>query len=161
MAKKVTRIAKLQFEAGKAKPGPELAGLGIDMAGFTKDFNDATRDRMGDIVPVVITAYSDRTYAFVLKTTPAAVLLIKAAGIKKGAGNSLTTVAGEVTLAQLEEIAKYKLEDLNTHNLESAIKMLKGTARNMGIHIKDEADDKEAAQSNEAASDNQEEINNG
>ncbi len=161
MAKKLTRIAKLQFEAGKAKPGPELAGLGIDMVGFTKQFNNETRDRAGDIVPVVITAYSDRSFKFELKTTPAAILLKKAAGISKGAGNSTTTVAGEVTPEQLKEIAEYKLEDLNTINLDSAIRMLKGTAKNMGIHIKSETDEKEESQIKEKDIDNQEEINNG
>ena len=137
MAKKVTRIAKLQFNAGQAKPGPELAGLGIDMGGFTKQFNDATKDRNGSVVPVVITAYDDRSFEFVLKTTPASNLLIKAAGISKGASNSLKENVGTVTMKQLEEIANYKLEDLNTNSLDSAISMLKGTARNMGIKIAD------------------------
>ena len=137
MAKKVTRIAKLQFKAGQAKPGPELAGLGIDMGGFTKQFNDATKDRNGSVVPVVITAYNDRSFEFVLKTTPASNLLIKAAGISKGASNALKENVGTVTSKQLEEIANYKLEDLNTTSLESAISMLKGTAKNMGIKIAD------------------------
>ncbi len=135
MAKKVTRIAKLQFNAGQAKPGPELAGLGIDMGGFTKQFNDATRDRNGTVVPVIITAYDDRSFEFVLKTTPASNLLIKAAGISKGAANSLKENVGTVTMKQLEEIAEYKLEDLNTDSMDAAISMLKGTAKNMGIKI--------------------------
>ena len=138
MAKKVTRIAKLQFQAGQAKPGPELAGLGIDMGGFTKQFNDATRDRNGSVVPVVITAYDDRSFEFVLKTTPASNMLIKAAGISKGASNSLKETVGTVTIKQLEEIANYKLEDLNTTSLDAAISMLKGTAKNMGIKIVDD-----------------------
>jgi len=138
MAKKVTRIAKLQFQAGQAKPGPELAGLGIDMGGFTKQFNDATRDRSGSIVPVVITAYDDRSFEFILKTTPASNMLIKAAGIPKGASNSLKETVGTVTTKQLEEIANYKLEDLNTTSLDSAVSMLKGTAKNMGIKIVDD-----------------------
>lgn len=138
MAKKVTRIAKLQFGAGQAKPGPELAGLGIDMGGFTKEFNDATRDRSGDVVPVVITAYDDRSYEFVLKTTPAANMLMKAAGVAKGSSNAPKEIVGKVTLAQLKEIAEYKMEDLNATSLESAISMLKGTAKNMGIEVSDD-----------------------
>lgn len=137
MAKKVTRIAKLQFEAGQAKPGPELAGLGIDMGGFTKEFNDATRDRSGSVVPVVITAYDDRSYEFVLKTTPAANMILKAAGIAKGSSNAPKDVVGSVTVAQLQEIAEYKMEDLNASTIEAAISMLKGTARNMGITVED------------------------
>ena len=138
MAKKVTRIAKLQFKAGQAKPGPELAGLGIDMGGFTREFNDATRDRNGSVVPVVITAYDDRSYEFVLKTTPASNLILEAAGISKGASKAPGEIVGSVTIKQLEEIANYKMEDLNTSSLENAVSMLKGTARNMGIEISEE-----------------------
>ena len=138
MAKKVTRVAKLQFKAGQAKPGPELAGLGIDMGGFTKEFNDATRDRNGDVVPVVITAYDDRSYEFVLKTTPASNMLIKAAGVQKGSSNAHSEIVGNVTIAQLKDIAEYKMEDLNANDLEAAISMLKGTARNMGIKVEGE-----------------------
>ncbi len=135
MAKKVTRIAKLQFQAGQAKPGPELAGLGIDMGGFTKEFNDATRDRSGDVVPVVITAYDDRSYEFVLKTTPAANMILKAAGIAKGSSNAPGEIVGSVTEDQLKEIAEYKMDDLNAASLEAAISMLKGTAKNMGVAV--------------------------
>ena len=137
MAKKVTRVAKLQFKAGQAKPGPELAGLGIDMGGFTKEFNAATQSRSGDVVPVVITAYDDRSFEFVLKTTPASNMLLKAIGVPKGASNALKDEVGTVTMKQLEEIANYKMVDLNTTSLESAISMLKGTAKNMGIKIGD------------------------
>ncbi len=135
MAKKVTRIAKLQFQAGQAKPGPELAGLGIDMGGFTKEFNDATRDRGNDVVPVVITAFDDRSYEFVLKTTPAANMLMKAAGVQKGSSKAPSEVVGSVTIAQLKEIAEYKMEDLNAGSIEAAISMLEGTAKNMGISV--------------------------
>ncbi len=135
MAKKVTRIAKLQFGAGQAKPGPELAGLGIDMGGFTKEFNDATRDRSGDIVPVVITAYDDRSYEFVLKTTPAANMIMKAAGISKGSSKAPSEIVGSVTLEQLREIAEYKMEDLNAATIDAAVSMLKGTAKNMGVAV--------------------------
>ncbi len=137
MAKKVTRIAKLQFGAGQAKPGPELAGLGIDMGGFTKEFNDATRDRSGDIVPVVITAYDDRSYDFVLKTTPAANMIMKAAGIAKGSSNAPGEIVGTVTVDQLKEIAEYKMDDLNAASIDAAISMLKGTAKNMGVAVED------------------------
>ncbi len=135
MAKKITRIAKLQFGAGQAKPGPELAGLGIDMGGFTKEFNDATRERSGDIVPVVITAYDDRSYEFVLKTTPAANMIMKAAGIAKGSSNAPGEIVGTVTIDQLKEIAEYKMEDLNAASIEAAISMLQGTAKNMGVAV--------------------------
>jgi large subunit ribosomal protein L11 len=137
MAKKVTRIAKLQFVAGQAKPGPELAGLGIDMAGFTREFNDATKDRSGKVVPVVITAYDDRSYEFVLKTTPASNMILEALNLKKGSSNALKEKVGSISKKQIEEIAKYKMEDLNTNSLKSAISMVEGTAKNMGIEITD------------------------
>lgn len=135
---KITRIAKLELIGGQAKPGPELASVGIDMGPFTKEFNDATRDRMGDVVPVIITAFSDRSFKFELKTTPAGILIKKAAGIDKGSSKATKELVGEISLAKLEEIAKYKMEDLNTDKLESAISMLKGQARNMGINIQGE-----------------------
>lgn len=135
MAKKVTRIAKLQFNAGQAKPGPNLAALGIDMVGFARQYNDATREFGSDIVPVVITAYDDRSFDFELKTVPASVLLKKAAKIDKGAANPLTDTVGEVTLDQVKEIAEYKMVDLNTSDLDQAIKTISGTAKNMGIKV--------------------------
>lgn len=138
MAKKITRIAKLQFEAGKAKPGPELAGLGIDMVGFSREFNEATKDRLGTIVPVEITAFSDRSYKFKLKTTPAAFLILQAAGVKKGSNKANSEKIGQVTVSQLLEIAKYKMPDLNTMDLDKALSMLKGTARNIGIEVIDD-----------------------
>ena len=138
MAKKIKRIAKLQFMAGQAKPGPELAGLGIDMPGFTRAFNDATKDRMGDLVPVVITAYEDRSFAFVLKTTPVSAMLKKAAKIESGSKKPPKEIAGKVTMQQVEEIAKYKMPDLNTKDLAKAISQVKGTALNMGIEIEGE-----------------------
>lgn len=137
MAKKVKRVAKLQFIAGQAKPGPELAGLGIDMAGFTRAFNDATKDRAGDVVPVVITAYDDRSFDFILKTTPASNMLKKAAKLESGSKKPPKEIVGKVTLKQVEEIAKYKMPDLNCTTLESAVKQVKGTARNMGIEVEE------------------------
>lgn len=135
MAKKIKRIAKLQLKAGQAKPGPELAGLGIDMAGFTRAYNDATKDRAGDVVPVVITAYDDRSFAFVLKTTPTSNLIKKAAKLESASKKPPHDIVGEITIKQVEEIAKYKLVDMNGEKLESAMKQVKGTARNMGIKI--------------------------
>lgn len=108
------------------------------MGGFTKEFNDATRDRGQDVVPVVITAYDDRSYEFVLKTTPASNMILKAAGVPKGSSNAPGDVVGEVTIDQLKEIAEYKMEDLNASSIETAVSMLKGTARNMGIHVEGE-----------------------
>lgn len=136
MAKKMTRVAKLQFNAGQAKPGPELAGLGIDMAGFTREFNEATKKREG-VVPVIITAFNDRSFQFVLKTTPTANLLMKAASIEKGSPKAPNEIIGKISKEQLKEIAEYKLPDLNTLSLDSAISMVKGTAKNMGISIED------------------------
>ena len=134
--KKVAKVCKLQFKAGGARPGPALASAGINMPQFCTAFNDATKDRMGDIVPVIITAYEDKSFEFVLKTTPASVMLKKAAGIKTAAANSKQT-AGKITKAQLREIAEYKMPDLNAASLEAAMSMIAGTARSMGIVVED------------------------
>lgn len=136
--KKVAKVCKLQFEAGGARPGPALASAGINMPQFCTQFNDATKDRKGDIVPVIITAYEDKSFDFVLKTTPAANLLLKAAKVSKGAGNSKTQVAGTITKAQLQEIAEYKMPDLNANDVEAAMRIIAGTARNMGIKVEGE-----------------------
>ena len=138
MAKKVAKVCKLQFEAGQAKPGPALASAGINMPQFCTAFNDQTKDRRGEIVPVVITAYEDKTFDFVLKTTPAAFLLKKAAGIAKASGTPNTVKAGKVTRAQLKEIAEYKMPDLNANDVEAAMRIIAGTARNMGIEVEGE-----------------------
>ena len=135
MAKKVAKVCKLNFEAGQAKPGPALASAGINMPQFCSAFNDATKDRHGDIVPVIITAYEDKSFDFVLKTTPAAFLLKKAAGVAKASGTPKTVKAGKITEAQLREIAEYKMPDLNANDVEAAMKVIAGTARNMGITI--------------------------
>lgn len=134
MSKKVAKICKLQFPAGGARPGPALASAGINMPQFCTAFNDATRDRGGDLVPVIITAYEDKSFDFVLKTTPAAIMLKKAAGIKKASSNQ-KEVSGTITVDQLREIAEYKLPDLNANDVESAMKIVAGTARNMGIKV--------------------------
>ena len=135
MAKKVAKISKLQFPAGGAKPGPALAAAGINMPKFCTEFNDKTKDRKGDIVPVIITAYEDKSFDFVLKTTPAAVLLKKAAGVETASGTPNKTTAGKITAAQLKEIAEYKMPDLNANDVDAAMKIIAGTAKNMGIAI--------------------------
>ena len=137
MAKKVAKVCKLNFEAGQAKPGPALASAGINMPQFCTQFNDQTKDRKGDIVPVIITAYEDKSFDFVLKTTPAAFLLKKAAGVAKASGTPNSVKAGKVTRAQVKEIAEYKMPDLNANDVEAAMKIIEGTARNMGIEVVD------------------------
>lgn len=140
MAKKVAKKAKLQFPAGGARPGPAIAGLGINMPQFTTQFNDATKDRMGDVVPVVITIFDDKTFELELKTTPAAHLLKKAGGVEKGAGNPKTEKIATITSDQLREIAEYKMPDLNANDVEAAMRIVAGTARNMGIKIEGQED---------------------
>jgi large subunit ribosomal protein L11 len=135
VAKRITRIAKLEFMAMQAKPGAELASLGINMPAFTKEFNDATKDRAGDVVPVVITAYDDKSFSFVLKTTPAPVLLKKAAKVNKASRNPGKETAGKITVEDLRKIAEYKLVDMNAYTVEQAMKTIAGTAKNMGIKI--------------------------
>ncbi|MBR0230530.1 MAG: 50S ribosomal protein L11 [Erysipelotrichaceae bacterium] len=133
--KRVAKVCKLQFEAGGARPGPALASAGINMPQFCQAFNDATRDRKGDIVPVVITAYEDKSFDFVCKTTPAAFLLKKAAGVAKASGRPKTEKAGKISVDQLRQIAEYKMPDLNANDVEAAMHIIAGTARNMGIVI--------------------------
>ncbi len=138
MSKKVARIAKLQFPAGGARPGPALAGIGINMPQFCSAFNDASKDRAGDIVPVVVKVYDDKTFDFELKTTPAATMLKKAAKIDKGSAIPQAEKVATITTAQLKEIAEYKMPDLNANDVEAAMKIIAGTAQNMGIVIKEE-----------------------
>jgi len=135
VSKRVARVVKLQFPAGGAKPGPALAGVGINMPQFCTAFNDASRERGNDIVPVEITVFEDKSFEFVLKTTPAAVMLKKAAGVQSGSGTPNTQVVGTITEDQLREIAEYKLVDLNANDVDAAMKIVAGTARNMGIEI--------------------------
>lgn len=140
MAKKIKTKIKLQIVGGQANPappvGPALGQHGLNIAEFCKSFNEKTKDKMGDIIPVEITVFDDRSYTFILKTPPAAELLKKAAGIKKGSGKPLTEKVGQITTAQLEEVARIKLGDLNTTDLEAAKKIIAGTARQMGLDIK-------------------------
>lgn len=133
--KKVVKVVKMELPGGNAHPGPKLASAGVNMAKFCTDFNAKTGDRKGQTVPVIITAYEDKSYEFIIKTSPAAELILKAAGIQKGAG-SAKQIVGSITDAQLEEIAKYKLPDLNTEDVEAAKKVIAGTCRQMGIAIK-------------------------
>ena len=135
MKKRVTKVVKMELPGGNAHPGPKLASAGVNMAKFCTDFNAKTGDRKGQVVPVIITAYEDKSYDFVIKTTPVAPLILKAAGIEKGSGNS-KQIGGSITDAQLEEIAKYKMPDLNTDDVEQAKKVVAGTCRQMGIAIK-------------------------
>ena len=135
MAKKVVRIAKLQFNAGQAKPGPELAGLGIVMPEFTRAFNDATKDRGSEPVPVTIVVHSDKSFTFKTHTSPASYKLKQVAGLKSGSDNAKTNKVATVTKEQVREIAEYKLPDLNTTDIEAAIRTIAGTARNMGILV--------------------------
>lgn len=158
MAKEITRIAKLQFNAGKAKPGPELAGLGIVMPEFTRQFNDDTKDRGSEPVPVTITIYNDKSFTFKTHTAPASYKLMEAAKIKKGSDNARTNKVATITKAQVQEIAEYKAADLNSYTVESAINIIAGTAKNMGILIEGidnvkeaKAEAKAAAAANDAA----------
>lgn len=139
MAKKVIGLVKLQVKGGQANPsppvGPALGQHGVNIAEFCKAFNARTQDQTGTIVPVIITIYADRSFSFITKTPLASVLLKQAAKIAKGSGEPNRNKVGEVTRKQVEEIAKLKFEDLNTWNLESAAKIIEGTARSMGITV--------------------------
>ncbi len=139
MAKEVVKKIKLQIQAGKATPAPPvgtvLGPAGINLQEFCTKYNDATRDKMGDILPVEITIYDDRSFDFVIKTPPAAFLLKKAAKIDKGSVKGSSETVGTITKAQLKEIAETKLPDLNAYTIEEAMKIIEGTARNMGIKI--------------------------
>lgn len=139
MAKKVKTVIKLQIAGGKANPappvGPALGQHGLNIQEFCTKFNAQTKDKNGEITPVEITVFEDRTYTFVLKTPPAAELLKKAAGIEKGSGKPLQEKVGKVTRKQIEEIAKKKMPDLNANSVEAAMKIIEGTARQMGITV--------------------------
>lgn len=140
MAKKIKTILKLQLEAGKATPAPPvgtaLGPHGLNIQEFVLKFNEATREKMGQVIPAEITIYEDRTFSFKLKTPPAAFLLRQAAGVEKGSGEPNKKKAGKVTKAQVREIAEIKMEDLNADDIDAAMKIVEGTARSMGIDIK-------------------------
>ena len=141
MAKKVTAVVKLQIPAGKANPAPPVGSAlgphGINIMGFCKEFNEKTKDQPGMIIPAEITVYEDRSFTFILKTPPAAVLLKKAAGIETASGNPLRNKVGTVTRDQVREIATLKMPDLNASSIETAMLMIEGTARSMGIVVSD------------------------
>lgn len=141
MAKKLKTIVRLQIQAGKANPappiGPALAGHGINLMAFCKEYNARTSSRMGEIIPAEISIYTDGSFSFVLKTPPAAVLLKKAAGVEKGSSLAPREIVGKVTRAQVREIAELKMKDLNALDIEGAMRQIEGTARNMGIRVVD------------------------
>ena len=141
MAKKISKVVKLQVAAGKATPappvGPALGQAGVNIMAFVKDFNDRTAKQMGLIIPVEITVFEDRSFTFICKTPPAAVLLKKAAGIETASGEPNKTKVGKVTKAQVKEIAETKMPDLNANTVEAAMRMGEGTARSMGIEVVD------------------------
>lgn len=141
MAKKIDGYIKLQIPAGKANPsppvGPALGQRGVNIMEFCKQFNSKTQDKDGLIIPVVITVYKDKSFTFITKTPPAAVLLKKAAKLEKGSPESNKVKVGEVSKTQLKEIAESKMEDLNAYNIENAMNMIAGTARSMGLTVKE------------------------
>lgn len=139
MPKAIKTVIKLQIKAGAANPappiGPALGQQGLNIAEFCAKFNEATKDKGGDIIPCEITVFEDRSYTFILKTPPAAELLKKAVKIQKGSGKPNTEKVGKVTRKQIKEIAEIKMPDLNAHNIDAAMKIIEGTARQMGIEI--------------------------
>ena len=141
MAKEAVKKIKLQIPAGKATPAPPvgtvLGPAGINLQEFCTKYNDATRDKMGDVLPVVISIYEDRSFDFIIKTPPAAFLIKKAAKVKKASSKGANEIAGSITKDQLRQIAETKLPDLNAYTVEEAMKIVEGTARNMGIEVKE------------------------
>lgn len=140
MAKTPIKKLKLQIEAGKANPappvGPALGQAGINIGEFVNQFNEATREMMGNIIPVVISVYEDRSFSFILKTPPASRLILKKLGIQKGSGKNITKKAGKLSKDQVREIAQEKMADLSANDIEAAMKIIEGTARSMGVEIK-------------------------
>ena len=141
MAKKVTAIVKLQLPAGKATPGPPVGSTlgphGINLPGFVKEFNDKTADKIGLVIPVVMTIYNDRSFSFITKTPPAPVLIKKACGIESGSAKPNKDKVAKITKAQVREIAELKMPDLNAASIEAAMSMIAGTARSMGVLVED------------------------
>ena len=141
MAKKITAVVKLQLPAGKATPGPPVGSTlgphGINIPGFTKEFNEKTAKQAGMIIPVIITIYADRSFSFIMKTPPAPVLIKKACGIETASGTPNKTKVAKITKAQVKAIAEQKMPDLNAANVDSAMSMIAGTARSMGIEVVD------------------------
>ncbi len=140
MAKKVNKKIKVQARGGQANPapplGPALGQAGINIGEFVNQFNDRTKEQMGDLLPVEISVYEDRSFDFIIKTPPASELIKKAAGIQKGSGKNATSKVGSITKAQAREIAEKKMVDLNAHDLDQASKIIEGSARSMGVEVK-------------------------
>lgn len=140
MAKKVTKILKLQIPGGKAVPGqalgPVLGGAGIQIGEFVKRFNDETKDRVGEVVPTVVEIYEDRSYHMTYKTEPAANLILKALGKEKGSGKNVSSKIGSLSKSQIKDIAEKKMSDLNATDIDAAMKIISGTARSMGVEVK-------------------------
>ena len=162
MAKEVVKKIKLEIQAGKATPAPPvgtvLGPAGVNLQEFCTKFNDATRDKMGDVIPVVITIYEDRTFDFVLKSAPAGFLIKKVAKIQKGSAKGANEVVATITIDDLRQIAETKLADLNAYDVESAMKIIEGTARNMGVAVKGLNDQELAEQQKEAEAEEKEEA---
>jgi large subunit ribosomal protein L11 len=141
MAKKVTKKLKIVFPAGKATPappaGPILGQAGLNIGEFIKQYNDATREMVGEMIPAEITVYEDRSFTFILKTPPASSMILKAIGVEKGSGKPNTSKIGKLSKAQLKEIAEKKIVDLNAGDTEAAMKIIAGTARSMGVDVKE------------------------
>ncbi len=139
MAKKVLALIKLQIVGGAANPappiGPALGQHGVNIAGFCKEFNEKTQDKKGEVVPVIISVYADRSFSFIMKTPPVAEMIKQAAGIKKGSGKPLQEKVGKITKAQIRQIAEKKMPDLNCHTVEAAMSMVEGTAKQMGVTV--------------------------
>ena len=140
MAKEVVKQIKIQATGGKATPapplGPVLGQAGINIGEFVNQFNEQTRDRMGEVVPAVITVYNDRSFTFVIKTSPASQLILKKLGKDKGSGKNRTSKVGTLTKAQVKEIAEAKMQDLSANDIDAAMKIIEGTARSMGVEVK-------------------------
>ncbi|MCB9228390.1 MAG: 50S ribosomal protein L11 [Deltaproteobacteria bacterium] len=140
MAKKITAFIKLQIPAGKANPappiGPALGAKSVNIMAFCKEFNARTQKQAGDILPTVITVYADKSFSFITKTPPASQLLMRAAGLQKGSQTPGSSVCGSVTMDQVREVAKAKMDDLNAYDIESAAKIIAGSARSMGLEVK-------------------------
>ncbi len=137
MSKRIAKVLKMELPGGEAKPGPKLASAGIVMPKFCTDFNAKTADRRGEVVPVIITAYEDKSFDYVIKTAPVAGLIKKAAGIEKGSGNPKATKVGKISRADLKKIAEYKMVDLNCYDVEAAMKIVEGSCVAMGVKVED------------------------
>ena len=139
MAKKLVKQIKVQATGGKATPapplGPVLGQAGINIGAFVSEFNEKTRDRMGEVVPVVLSVYEDRSFDFIIKTSPASQLILKAIGKEKGSGKNIVSKAGDITKAQIRQIAETKMQDLNANDIEAAMKIIEGTCRSMGVKV--------------------------